>query len=215
MDASEAGTRACLRRQAEARDYNAALEVYAGAEILDDALFGLADYAARDARRSGAGSSASDGMNDDGRPPVAENRMLVSTEGDVGRNYRRVAGSVGCHDQRKVGNVSGRETRVVCMAGSAVEVRAGGLEVRGLALGVLMDVQRVLARRQALDVELDSYSLWSFAEDGGPDLLTLGVFDFHGDRFGSGGAAGLHNGDAAGENHKAHNTGNRFHRSSL
>src|ERR1700720_4001140 len=40
-------------------------------------LFGLADYAASDARRSGAGGSARDGVNDDGGPAVAENRMLV------------------------------------------------------------------------------------------------------------------------------------------
>src|SRR5260221_11195977 len=101
------------------------------------------------------------------------------------------------------------------MARSAVEMWGGGLEVGRLALGVLMDVQRMLARWQALDVQLDFYSVRSFAEHGGSDVLTLGVFDFHGNRFGRGGAVGLHNGNAAGQNRKAHNTGNRFHRSSL
>src|SRR4029077_1242268 len=119
------------------------------------ALFGLADYAASDARRSGAGSSACDSVNDDGGPAVAENRMVIRSEGDIGSDYRRVAGSVGGHDQGKVRNISGGHTHVVRVAGGAVEMRAGGLEVRGFALRVLMDVEGMLARRQALDVQFD------------------------------------------------------------
>src|SRR5258708_23200577 len=92
---------------------------------------------------------------------------------------------------------------------------AGGLEVGRLALGVLVDVQRMLARWQALDVQLDFYSVRSFAEHGGSDVLTLGVFDFHGNRFGRGGAVGLHNGNAARQDPKAHNTGQPFQPSLL
>jgi len=105
------------------------------------ALFGFADDTAGDARRSGAGSSARDGVNDDGGPAVAENGMLVRAESDIGSNYRRVARSVGGHNQRKVRDISGGHTRVVGVAGSAIEMRTSGFEVRGLALGVLMDVQ--------------------------------------------------------------------------
>jgi len=179
------------------------------------ALFGLADYTASDARRSGAGSSARDGVNDDSGPSVAENRMLVRAEGDIGSNYRRVAGSIGSHDQGKVRNISGGHTHVVGVAGGAVEMRAGGLEVRRFTLRVLMDVKGMLARRQAFDVQLDFHAMRRFAEHGGSNVLTLGILDFHGDRFGRDCAAGLHSGNAAGDNHKAHNTGNRFHRSSL
>src|SRR6266446_7252555 len=179
------------------------------------ALFGLANYTASDARRSGAGSSTGDGVNNDGGPAVAEDRMLVGTESDIGSNYRRVAGSVGGHDQGKVRNISGGHTHVVGVAGGAVEVWSGGFEVRELAFGVLMDVQRMLARGQALDVQLDFHPMRSFAEHGGSNVLSLGVFDFHGDRLGRGGTAGLHGGNTAGKNHKAHNTGNRFHLSSL
>src|SRR5712664_305603 len=117
--------------------------------------------------------------------------------------------------QRKVRDISGGHTRVVGVAGSAIEMRTSGFEVRGLALGVLMDVQGMLARRQALDVQLDFHAMRSFAEHRGSHVLSLGVFDFHGDRLGRGGTAGLHGGDTAGKNHKAHNTGNRFHCSSL
>src|SRR5258708_37200560 len=100
------------------------------------------------------------------------------------------------------------------MAGSTVEVWAGGLEVRRVALGVLMDVQGMLARRQTLDVQLDLYAMWSFAKHGGPAALTLGVLDFHGNRVRRGGGVGLHNGNPPGQNQTAHNTSERFHRSS-
>src|SRR6266478_2006353 len=179
------------------------------------ALFGLANYTASDARRSGAGSSTGDGVNNDGGPAVAEDRMLVGTESDIGSNYRRVAGSVGGHDQGKVRNISGGHAHMVGVAGGAVEMRARGLEVRCFTLRVLMDVKGMLARGQALDVQLDFHAMRSFGEHSGSNVLPLGVFDFHGDRLGRGGTAGLHGGNAAGKNHDARNTGNRFHRSSL
>src|SRR5258708_37864943 len=97
------------------------------------------------------------------------------------------------------------------MAGSTVEVWAGGLEVRRVALGVLMDVQGMLARRQTLDVQLDLYAMWSFAKHGGPDALTLGVLDFHGNRFRRGGAVGLDNGNTARPHPEAADPGNPLH----
>src|SRR5258708_35324296 len=101
------------------------------------------------------------------------------------------------------------------MARSTVEVWARGFEVGRVALGVLMDVQGMLARRQTLDVQLDLYAMRSFGKHGGSDALTLGVLDFDGNRFRRGGAVGLHKGGAARQNHKGHNTGHRFHRSLL
>src|SRR6202048_40354 len=168
-----------MLRRAEARPNNAASEVYASAKILDDALFGLADYTASDARRSGAGSFTCHCVNHDGGAAIAENGMLVSAHGDIGRHDHRVAGSVGADDERKGRNVSGWAPRGVRMSGSAGKVRASRLEVRGLALGVLMDVQGVFTRRQALHVQFDFYSMRSFAEHGGAHVLTLSVFDFH------------------------------------
>jgi hypothetical protein len=101
------------------------------------------------------------------------------------------------------------------MASGAIEVRASRLEVRRFTLRILVNVQGVLARRQAFYVELDFDSMRSLAEHGTSHLLALRVFNFHRNRFGSSGAASLHRGGAARENHKAHNTGNRFHHSSL
>src|SRR5258708_30372011 len=96
------------------------------------------------------------------------------------------------------------------MARSTVEVWALGFEVGRVALGVLMDVQGMLARRQTLDVQLDLYAMRSFGKHGGSDALTLGVLDFDGNRFRRGGAVGFHNGGAAGPNHKRPNTCNPF-----
>ncbi len=84
--------------------------------ILDDALFGLTDDTARNPRRSGAGSSAGDGVNDNRRAPIAKNGMLVSTKRDVWRNYYRVTGSVGRHNQREIRNVSSRQTCMFAVA---------------------------------------------------------------------------------------------------
>src|SRR5258707_8689149 len=95
------------------------------------ALFGFADYPESNTRRSGAGSPAREGVKDDGGPAVAENGMLVRAEGDIGSNYRRVARSVGGHDQRKVRDISGGHTRVVGVAGSAIEMRTADLKSGG------------------------------------------------------------------------------------
>jgi len=127
--------------QAEARPNNAANEVYAAVVTLDDALYRLADNAAGDARRSGAGTSARDGVNHDRGAPVAEDRMLVSTERDIGRDHCCVASSVGCHNQRKIRNVASRQTRVFGMAGGATEVRASRFEVWRFTFRVLVNVQ--------------------------------------------------------------------------
>src|SRR5258707_6031845 len=101
------------------------------------------------------------------------------------------------------------------MARSTVEVWARGFEVGRVALGVLMDVQGMLARRQTLDVQLDLYAMRSFGKHGGSDALTLGVLDFDGNRFRRGGGVGLDNGDAARQDPNAHHTSEYVYRTSL
>jgi hypothetical protein len=199
----------------EARTNNAATGVYARDITLDEALFRLADDAASDAGRSGAGRSARDGVNDDSGAAVAENGMLVRTERNIWRNYYCVTGSISCDNQRKIGNVSSCQTGVFAVTGGAIEVRASRLKVGRFTLRVLVDVQRVLARRQALHVQLDFDSVRSVAKHGSSNVLTLSVFNFRSNRFGSGGTAGLHCYETRAENHKAHNTSNRSHHSSL
>ena len=73
-------------------------------------------------------------------------------------NHGRVSGAVCAYDQRKVGNVAcGKAARGVIMAAAVrIEVRPGGFEVGPFALGELVDVERVFARRKIFDVELDA-----------------------------------------------------------
>src|ERR1700676_273912 len=97
------------------------------------------------------------------------------------------------------------------MSPSAIEVRAGGLEIRRFAFRVLVDVERMLAGRQALDIEFDFYAVRGFRENGTSDTLALRVFDFYGDRFWHGIAANRMHRKPPGESDKAHRTGNCFH----
>src|SRR5258708_28429416 len=96
------------------------------------------------------------------------------------------------------------------MARSTVEVWARGFEVGRVALGVLMDVQGMLARRQTLDVQLDLYAMRSFGKHGGCAALTLGVLDFDGNRFRRGRGGGVHNGDPPRPKPKGHKTEHPF-----
>jgi hypothetical protein len=64
------------------------------------------------------------------------------------------------------------------------EVRTGGLEVGAFALGELVDVERVLARREIFDVELDADAVRSLRKRCGADHLILSVFDFNGEGLG-------------------------------
>ncbi len=52
------------------------------------------------------------------------------------------------------------------------------LEVGRIALGVLMEVQRVFSGRQIPHVELDFYSLARRLDGGGADAVALGVLEF-------------------------------------
>src|SRR5258708_19607654 len=78
----------------------AAIEVYACATALDDALFWLADDAAGDARRSGVGRSAGDGVNHDRGSAIPEDGMLLTTPRYVRRHDGGVPPSVRSHTHR-------------------------------------------------------------------------------------------------------------------
>jgi len=72
------------------------------------------------------------------------------------------------------------------MAGATIgiEVGTGGFKVGTFALGELVDVKGVLARRKILDVELDANTVRSLRESGGADDLILSVLDIDGEGFG-------------------------------
>ena len=92
--------------------------------------------------------------------------MIVCAERNVRRDYRSMGCSVGANDQRKIRDVTCRQSgvvRVIAFRCAAwVEVGSGRFEIRRLAFRELMDMQGMLARRQVLDVELDSYAMGRF-----------------------------------------------------
>ena len=127
---------------------------------------------------------AGDGVNHHRGAAVAENRVAVGAQRDVGRDDRGVSGAVGTHDQREIRNVTGGQRAVVVRSAIGIEMRPGGLEVGSFALGELMDVERVFAGRKVFDVEFDPYSVGSIGERSGADDLILGVFNVYDQRLG-------------------------------
>jgi hypothetical protein len=150
----------------------------------------LRDYTAGDAVAGGAGGIGlvviGFGVDDDGGAAVAEQRVGVVAESHVVVLHLRV-GFAFCVDG-KILHVS----RVVAfrifesvMLALRIEMSAGGLEVRAIALGSLMKVDSVLAGRQVVKMKLQGDSLSLLPYEDVSDGLALGVFEFD---FGFGGA---------------------------
>lgn len=154
------------------------------------ALFGLGDDAASDAWRRTARRSAGDRVNDDGRAAVAEDGMVVAAQSHVRSNHGGMSCAIRCHDQRKIRNVSQRKRGAVLWVRTA-KVRPRRLEVRCFALPDLVDVQRMLAGWQVLDVQFDLDAMLRCSQDGGSHALPLGVLDIHGDGLGCGVTLGV------------------------
>ena len=56
---------------------------------------------------------------------------------------------------------------------------AGRLEVWPVTLGSLMNVDSMVARRQIMDIQLDTYSLIGRRKRGRPDTLALAILQVH------------------------------------
>ena len=96
-----------------------------------------------------------------------------------------MSGAVGADDQREVGNVTGRKaaSSVIVVATVRIEMWAGGFEVGAVALGELMDVERMLAWRKIFNIELDANAVRSLGKRCGADDLIFSVSDVNGERF--------------------------------
>jgi hypothetical protein len=142
-------------------------------------LLRFGDDAAGDAGRRGARCTSCDGVNDDGGASVAENRVIVAAECDIRCNHGGVRGSIGTYDQREIWDVAGRRPAV---AHVHAEMRPGRFEVRRFALGYLVNVQRMIAGRKTLDVQLDADAVGRFRKRGGSHALPLGILEIDGYR---------------------------------
>src|SRR5579885_429561 len=64
-----------------------------------------------------------------------------------------------------------------------IEMRAGGFEVGRLAFRELVNVNRMIAGRQVLDIEFDADALGRGRENGGADILALSILEVDGHGF--------------------------------
>jgi len=138
------------------------------------------DDAAGDAGWSAASGASGNGVDNDGRPAIAEDRVIVITQSDVWRDGGHVGGAIFPHDQREIRNVSRGCAAVRVTAG--VKMGARGLEVRRFAFRELVDMDGMLARREFLDVQNDFHAGWCGGKGCRANGLAIGVLDrdYHG-----------------------------------
>jgi hypothetical protein len=137
-------------------------------------LFASGDDAASDACGI-ARRAAFRGMDDDRGSAVAEYGVIVAAHGYVGCNHGDARGVVVANDQEEIRNITGRSA-VVGMA-PRVKVWTGALEIGWLAFGVLVDMHRVLTRREVSNVELKAHTLGGAGEGRSADGFALSILD--------------------------------------
>src|ERR1019366_5851761 len=171
-------THASLRRAAE--EQTAALALPGRTQWLPRTSL-LGDYGAGDAVTRVAGRIGlhvvSLGVNHQRSAAVGEQGVgfAAGSQHDRVILYRGLRGAVGLH--REIGHVPGMmaagiEHAVLLVV--RIEMRTGRLEVGRIALGVLMEVQRVLAGRQVLYVELDFDAFARRVDSSRADAIALG-----------------------------------------
>ena len=147
--------------------------------------FLLCDYAASDAIAGVAGGVGfvvvGFGVDDDRGAAVAEQRVRAFPEGYVvvlRLDSVSLALRVDCEILHVAGVVAFGILQPMLL-GFGIEVRARGLEVRSIALWVLMKVDAVLAGREVVELKLEAYAGALLPETGGANAFTLGVLQFN------------------------------------
>jgi hypothetical protein len=120
-------------------------------------------------------------MNNDGSAAVGKYRMLIAAHGDAGGNDGDVRGAIVGDDQEEIRNVAGHGASAGVARG--IKVWTGGLEIGRFALGVLMNVHGVLARRKILDIELEADTIGSAGEGRSAHGFALGILNIDDHRF--------------------------------
>src|SRR4029077_17491888 len=114
--------------------------------------------------------------------------------------------------ERKVRDITSRRA---AMAHVHSEMWPRRLEIGGYALGNLMDVQRMVSRRKALDVQLDANAARRLGESGGAHTLSLGILDVDGNRLGCRRRVGLRHPPSPNQKTQTHESRDRSHDPSL
>jgi hypothetical protein len=129
------------------------------------------------------------GMDDDRRPPVSEDGVRGSgVEGHILVHEGRLNRAVGTHGQilRHVAVVVAFRVFVAVLLAGGIEVSSGALEVGRIALGVLVDVDSVFARRQVLEGDLELDTRFGLLEHDVSGIFAVGGLDHNLDGLRSG-----------------------------
>lgn len=98
-------------------------------------------------------------MNHQRRPAIAEQRMAVVAERDVLVHDLELGCALSVYGEVvHVASMVAFRILQAMLFTLRIEVRAGGFEIRRIALWFLMKVQRVLSRRQAVEAELHGHA---------------------------------------------------------
>src|SRR5215813_3957278 len=119
------------------------------------------------------------GMNYEGCSTIAENRVTVTSQIGVRISHCGSCGSICLH--RKVRHVTRvRPFGVVesVLLSLWIEMTSSRFEVGRFTLRGLMNVNRVLARRQILQIQLDIQALLAWLQSGRSNALAFGIFQF-------------------------------------
>jgi len=99
------------------------------------------------------------GVNHQRRPAIAEQRMAVVAERDVLVHDLELGCALSVYGEVvHVASMVAFRILQAMLFTLRIEVRAGGFEIRRIALWFLMKVQRVLSRRQAVEAELHGHA---------------------------------------------------------
>ena len=111
-------------------------------------------------------------------PPLKEERVRALAEGYVFVLQGDV--SLAFHVNDEVLHITGVMAFGVLQAvllGVGIEMRAGGFEVGGVALGVLMKVDAMFAGREIVKAELEADPRSLLPQNDRADIFALGVLD--------------------------------------
>jgi len=120
------------------------------------------------------------GVDYEGCASVAEQRMAVAAERDVLILPLEMSFAVRAH--REVGVVASVVTfRILqsMLLPVGIEVASRGLEVRGVALRVLMKVDSMFAGRQIVEIHFHPNARGEFPQNRGAHNLALGIFQLN------------------------------------
>ena len=115
-------------------------------------------------------------MDDESCAASTENRMFIVAERDIGRYGRHMRCPVRADDQHEIGDIPSGSPGV---AVAAFKVRTGRCKVWRFTFSDLVNVDRVLAWRQILDIQDDLDAFGRGRKRGGSHALPLRVLDDH------------------------------------